>query len=94
MVTAAETAEQATQTGGFLVFLLFIPLLSTIWIWVHIPTFHLLLNRKLTRVYALVDDCIETCHHIPCLASVLQLSSYVYYGWCCRVPAKVACRAL
>lgn len=53
MVTAAETAEQTTQTGGFLVFLLFIPLLSTIWIWVHILAFRVLVYGKLTRVLRL-----------------------------------------
>ncbi|EJF64472.1 hypothetical protein DICSQDRAFT_52495 [Dichomitus squalens LYAD-421 SS1] len=33
MVAAAETAQQTTQTEGYLVFLLFIPILTTIWIW-------------------------------------------------------------
>lgn len=35
-MAATSAAESETQTAGYLVFLLFIPLFSTLWIWVQL----------------------------------------------------------
>jgi hypothetical protein len=66
------------ETDGYLVFLLFIPLLWTIWIWVHMFR-DCLLMCVLTHA---VDDRLETCNYILRVANLLQLPGDVLFRRC------------
>ena len=73
--------------AGYLVFLLFIPVLWVLWIWVHISLLPRLCAVVLTSCFT--DDRLETRYYIPRVASVLQLSRDVLFRERSRVPGEV-----
>lgn len=91
VLSTSHHASMATaeETGGYLVFLLFIPVFSTLWIWVHLSWSSLLPRRVLTRRFARTDDRFKACHHIPCLPILLQLPRYVLLCQRRRLPGEM-----
>lgn len=75
---------------GDLVFLLFIPVLCTIWIWVHLLR-ACLQTCVLTRV---LDDRIKTCNYLFNMSSFLQFPRHVLLCQCSSFSGQVPCRAL
>lgn len=74
-----STALPMTLAGdGDLVFLLFIPVLWTIWIWVHIQCAYLL-TYVLTRA---IDDRLETRNYLLCMPNIFQFPRYVLLRQC------------
>ena len=83
-----------TETSGYLVFLLFIPLLTTIWIWVHIILASSRVWPVTYAMFARLDDCLETRDRLPHFTSILQLPRNVHHGRCRSVPSKVESRSM
>jgi hypothetical protein len=64
------------ESDGSLVFLLFIPLLWVLWLWVYRVFLPSVIDSELTVP---ADDRLETCYHMSCLSSFLQLLGYVLF---------------
>ena len=65
-------------SDGTLLFLLFIPLLWVLWLWVYRFFPPVLPDCELT-VPGLADDRIETCYYMSCVSSFFQLPSHVLF---------------
>ena len=78
------------EADGFLFFLLFIPLLWTLWIWVHLVC-TCSLTCVLTRA---VDDRLEARHYLLRVANILQLPSDVLLCQCRRIPGEMESRTM
>lgn len=79
----------STETSGYLVFILFIPVLTTLWIWVHTSFASSACLPVTYAMFARLDDCLETRHSLPHLTSILQLPGNVHHGRCCCIPGQV-----
>ena len=64
------------ESDGSLVFLLFIPLLWVLWLWVYRIFLPSVIDFELTVP---ADDRLETCYYMSCLSSFLQLSGHVLF---------------
>jgi hypothetical protein len=68
----------STTSEGSILFLLFIPILWVLWLWV-LTVSACLARCLLTVLFQLTDDSLETRYYMPRLARLLPLPCHVLF---------------
>ena len=77
-VGSLELLPMSTTSEGSLFFLLFIPILWVLWLWV-LTVSTCFTRCLLTILCQLTDDSLETRYHMPRLSSLLPLPCHVLF---------------